>query len=122
MGTGAFVQPMTERWLTPGYRERHPGAVAKLGAMIARTSVDGLVGSACAIRDMDHLPILSRIDVPALVVVGDQDVGTPVAAAEVLHREIRQSKMVVIKGAAHMPNIEQGETFNAAVLDFLDSH
>jgi len=121
-GTSAFMQPMTDRWLTQGYREQHPEVVARLGTMIARTSVEGLVGSACAIRDMDHLPILSGIKVPTLIVVGDQDVGTPVAAAEVLHREIRQSKMVVIDGAAHMPNIEQGETFNATVLGFLDSH
>lgn len=121
-GTSAFMQPMTDRWLTLGYREQHPEVVAKLGAMIARTSVDGLVGSACAIRDMDHLPILSGIKIPALIVVGELDVGTPVAAAEILHREIGQSKMVVIKGAAHMPNIEQAALFDTTVLDFLDSN
>lgn len=121
-GTSAFMQPMTDRWLTQGYREKHPEVVARLGAMIARTSVEGLVGSACAIRDMEHLPILPGIKVPTLIVVGEQDVGTPVAAAEVLHREIRHSKMVVIKDAAHMPNIEQSETFNSSVLGFLDSH
>lgn len=121
-GTRAFVQPMTDRWLTQGYREQHPEAVARLGAMIERTSVEGLVGCAAAIRDMDHLPILSGIEVPALIVVGEQDIGTPVAAAEVLHREIRHSAMVVIEGAAHMPNIEQSETFDSTVLGFLDSH
>lgn len=121
-GTSAFVKPMTERWLTEGFRAQHPEILAKLGAMISRTSVDGVVGSAHAIKDMDHLPILSSITVPALVVVGEQDMGTPVAAAEVLHREIRQSKMVVIKNAAHLPNIEQTETFNTAVLEFLNSN
>ena len=121
-GTSAFMQPMTDRWLTQGYRERNPEVVAKLGAMIARTSVDGLVGSACAIRDMDHLPILQGIKIPTLIVVGEQDVGTPVAAAEVLRREIGQSKLVVIEGAAHMPNIEQTGIFNTTVLDFIDSH
>jgi len=30
--------------------------------------------------------------------------------------------MVVVKGAAHMPNIEQNETFDSTVLGFLDSH
>ncbi len=121
-GTSAFVQPMTDRWLTQSYRELHPEVVAKLGTMISRTSVDGLVGSAYAIRDMDHLSHLARITVPTLIVVGEQDVGTPLAAAEVLHREIGQSKMVVIKDAAHMPNIEQNETFDSTVLGFLDSH
>lgn len=121
-GTGAFMQPMTDRWLTQGFRGKHPEVVARLGTMIARSSVEGLVGCASAIRDMDHLPILPGIKVPALIVVGEQDVGTPVAAAEVLHRGIKDSKMVVIKDAAHMPNIEQSETFDSTVLGFLDSH
>lgn len=118
-GTSAFVQPMTSRWLTSGYRERHPDVVARLGAMIEKTSVDGMVGCCHAIKDMDHLPILSRIHVPALILVGEHDIGTPVTAAETLHREIRRSELVVIKEAAHLPNIEQTEIFNRALTDFL---
>lgn len=118
-GTSAFVKPMTERWLTEGYRAQHPEVIEKLGSMISGTSVDGLVGCACAIRDMDQLQILAGIEVPTLVVVGEQDMGTPLAAAEVLHREIRNSKLVVVKQAAHLPNIEQTQTFNKSVLDFL---
>lgn len=120
-GTSAFVQPMTERWLTQGYRERHPEILEKLGVMISRTSVDGLVGCAHAIKNMDHQPILCTIKVPTLIVVGEHDIGTPVSAAQVLHREIRQSKLVVIKQAAHLTNIEQPQTFNKTVLDFLDA-
>jgi len=118
-GTAAFVQPMTQRWLTQGYREGHPEILEKLGAMIARTSIDGLVGCAHAIKKMDHSAILPGIKVPALVVVGEHDQGTPVAAAEVLQRGIRQSKLVVIKQAAHLPNIEQAQVFNRVVADFL---
>lgn len=118
-GTAAFVQPMTQRWLTQGYRERHPEVLEKMGAMIARTSVDGLVGCAHAIKKMDHLALLPGIRVPALIVVGEHDQGTPVAAAEVLHREIRQSKLAVIKHAAHLPNVEQTEVFDRTVADFL---
>ena len=121
-GTGAFVQGMTERWLTPGYRATHPEVLAKLGTMISRTSVDGLVGSASAIQDMDHLPLLAEIKVPTLIIVGEKDMGTPVAAAEVLNRGIDGSKMVVVKNAAHLPNIEQAATFDATVLEFLKSH
>lgn len=119
-GTGPFVRLMTERWLTADYRAAHPEVVEKLGVMISKTSVDGLVGSAAAIRDMDQLPILAAIKVPALIVVGEQDIGTPVSAAEVLHRGIANSKLRVIGNAGHLPNIEQTAMFNAAVLEFLD--
>lgn len=120
-GTSAFVQPMTQRWLTQGYRERHPEVIEKLGAMISGTSVDGVVGCAHAIRNMDHLPILSGIKVPTLIVVGEHDQGTPVAAAETLHREIKQSRLVVIEQAAHLPNVEQTAVFNQTVEAFLTS-
>jgi 3-oxoadipate enol-lactonase len=121
-GAAAFVRPMTERWLTRGYYERHPELVAKLGAMISRTSVDGLVGCAHAIKKMDHSAILAAIKVPTLMVVGEQDVGTPVAAAEVLHRAIDGSSLAVIPNAGHLPNIEQTETFDRTVLEFLGAH
>lgn len=118
-GAGAFVKPMTERWLTQAYRDRHPDVVDKFGAMIARTSIDGLVGCAHAIKNMNQSAILSGIGVRTLIVVGEQDFGTPVSAAEFLHREIKESKLVIIKEAAHLPNVEQTETFDRTVFDFL---
>ncbi|MFM9886557.1 MAG: 3-oxoadipate enol-lactonase [Burkholderiales bacterium] len=118
-GTSAFIKPMTERWLTQPYRESHPAQLEKMGAMIARTAVDGLVGCAHAIKKMNQASILSAIKMPTLIVVGEQDVGTPVSAAEFLHREIAGSKLEVIKNAGHLPNIEQTDLFNRTVLDFL---
>jgi 3-oxoadipate enol-lactonase len=120
-GTSAFVQPMIERWLTEPYRKQHPEMLEKLKTMISRTSVNGMVGCCHAIKNMDHRPILGGIKVPTLVIVGDLDVGTPVSAAEVLHKEIRHSQLKVIKQAAHLPNIEHAELFNRTVMDFLQS-
>jgi 3-oxoadipate enol-lactonase len=120
-GTAAFVQPMTTRWLTQAYYAQHPQIVAKLGAMIAKTSVAGAVGCAQAIKKMDQAAILPGIKVPTLIVVGEHDVGTPVAAAEFLHREIKGSTLHIVKDAGHMPNIEQTATFDRIVLDFLKS-
>lgn len=120
-GTAAFVQPMTERWLTEGYRQKHPEMLEKFRKMISRTSVNGMVGSCSAIRDMDHLPLLRAIKIPTLVIVGEADVGTPVSAAKVLHEEIAQSQLKVIERAAHLPNVEQPELFNRIVGDFLQA-
>jgi 3-oxoadipate enol-lactonase len=118
-GTGAFVKPMTTRWLTPAYYERHPEIVAKLAAMIGKTSVDGAIGCAQALKKANQWALLSGIKVPTLIIVGENDVGTPVSAAEYLHREIKGSKLAIIKEAGHLPNVEQSEAFNRTVLDFL---
>jgi 3-oxoadipate enol-lactonase len=120
-GTSAFVRPMTTRWLTPGYYAQHPDIVAKIGAMITKTSVDGAVGCAQAIKKMDQASILPGIKVPTLIVVGEQDVGTPVVAAEFLHRAIAGSRFNIIQDAGHLPNIEQTAVFDRIVLDFLAS-
>lgn len=121
-GTSAFIKPMTERWLTPGFRAANPQMLEKMGTMIARTAVDGLVGSAHAIKKMDHTALLASIKVPTLIVVGEQDPGTPVSATRVLHNAIAGSEMVVVEDAAHLPNIEKPAAFNATVLDFLARH
>ena len=118
-GAAGFIKPMTERWLTQAYRERHPEIVDKIGAMIGRTSLDGIVGCAEAIKRMDLSSILAGIRVPTQIIVGEEDFGTPVSAAEFLHQSIKGSKLAVIKHAAHMPNIEQTETFDRCVLDFI---
>ena len=51
-----------------------------------------------------------------------KDTATPPAMAERLAASIPGAELVVIKGAAHLPNIEQPETFNAAIGDFLRRH
>lgn len=54
-----------------------------------------------------------------LIVVGADDTYTPVADAEAMHRLIPQSALVVVDRAGHLPNLEQPERFNAALLGFL---
>ena len=118
-GTSAFVEPMTSRWLTSRYREHHADVLQSMGKMIAGTSVEGFVGCCRAIQGMDHSGLLAGITVPTLVLVGEHDVGTPVAAAETLHQGIAGSELVVIEGAAHLTNIEQTRAFNAVLMRFL---
>ncbi len=66
-------------------------------------------------------PELRRIDMPTLVIVGEQDVATVPAKAERLHEAIKGSKLVRIPGAGHTSSIEQPERVNAALDDFLGS-
>jgi 3-oxoadipate enol-lactonase len=70
-------------------------------------------------------PALSRLDeiqVPTLVVVGEQDVADALASADLLARSIRGAQKVVMPGAAHLPSMERPEQFNRLVLEFLRSH
>jgi pimeloyl-ACP methyl ester carboxylesterase len=62
---------------------------------------------------------LAEMNVPALVLVGDEDKAF-LRAAEVMASKLPRAHHVVVPGAGHIVNIEEAETFNSALLGFLD--
>jgi 3-oxoadipate enol-lactonase len=64
----------------------------------------------------DHL---SSVTVPAMVVVGNQDILTPRGDSEELHDRLPNAELVVISGAAHGLMVEHATTFNRVLFDFL---
>ncbi|WP_128377604.1 alpha/beta fold hydrolase [Streptomyces cavernae] len=93
---------------------------AHVHRMMTATSPEG---AAAALRGRaqrpDYRGLLRRVAVPALVVVGADDEYTPVADAREMHAALPDSVLHVIEGAAHMPNLERPDEFNAALADFL---
>jgi pimeloyl-ACP methyl ester carboxylesterase len=69
-------------------------------------------------KDARVITSLDSIAVPTLVVVGAQD-SDFLAPADYMHRKIANSRKVVIDDAGHAANMDQPETFNAAVRDLL---
>ena len=63
---------------------------------------------------------LRRLDVPTLILVGNQDILTPRGDSEELAERIRNSELAVISGAAHGLMVEHATTFNRLFIDFLD--
>jgi 3-oxoadipate enol-lactonase len=86
---------------------------------ILATPVAGYIGCSEAIRDLDNLKRLSEINLPTLIMVGEEDPGTPVAASEAMQERIAGSELVVLPGARHLSNIEQSGAFNEALMGFL---
>ncbi len=82
-------------------------------------------GAAAALRGraerIDYTSTLAEIKVPTLIVVGREDVFTPIADAEYMHQRIANSQLVIFDQAGHMPNMECPDEFNRVVLDFLKS-
>lgn len=63
---------------------------------------------------------LGEIPAPTLVVVGDLDRPEILAAADLLVKEIPGAAKAVVRGTAHLPNMERPEEFNALVMGFLE--
>ncbi|MGW1211612.1 alpha/beta fold hydrolase [Streptomyces sp. NPDC002499] len=67
----------------------------------------------------DYRDLLTRVTVPALVVVGADDEYTPVSDAEAMHAALPDSTLRVIERAAHLPNLERPAEFDEALGKFL---
>lgn len=118
-GMEPHVQPTLERWFTPAFRKRHPELMERIGSMIRATDPTGYVGCSLAIRNLNLTDQIHRIKAPTLIIVGEDDPGTPLSAAQTLQESIKDSQLVVLKSASHLSNIEQSRNFNDAVLSFL---
>ena len=108
-----------ERWFSPEYQKNESGEVDKIREMIRSTPVDGFCGCCHAIMGLDLTDQLSAITLPTLLVVGEDDPGTPVSAHEVIQGEIVGSELIVLPGARHFSNVEQQSAFNEAISTFL---
>ena len=68
----------------------------------------------------DLVTRLGSIDVPTLVLVGQEDRRDFRVIADRLVREMPDARLELIAGAAHLPSLERTEEFDRAVLPFLD--
>lgn len=107
-----------------GPRLLSPGADPKVAEQVVRTMtavrLPGYAFAAEAMAEADHSGVLTRIAVPTLVVVGEQDRVAGVVESRVLADGIPGSQLEIIPGAGHAANQERPEEFNRALLDFLD--
>ena len=62
---------------------------------------------------------LEEVRVPTLIVVGEHDIPNVLRMADALQARASDVRRVTIPGVGHMPNMEEPESFNRAVLDFL---
>ncbi len=75
---------------------------------------------AMAIRK-DHTYLLQEINIPTLLIFGEQDKVTNLETANLMNERIQNSTLKVIKNAGHYSNLENPDEFNIAVTSFLNS-
>ena len=118
-GMEPLVAPTMERWFTAAFRSAQPALMEQVKQWIVNTPVQGYAGCCLAISAIDFTARLHGISIPVLVIVGADDVATPPAMAQVIHGEIKQSRLLVLPSAAHIASVEQAELFNQSVTEFL---
>jgi len=69
--------------------------------------------------EFDLMSRLVEIRVPTLVMIGDSDLPDMQSISQLVADRIRGAKRLLIPGAAHLPNLENGVLFSQSVIDFL---
>ena len=121
-GAGAIADAMLPKMLAPRTYETNPDLAHRVRAIMAGTSVAGIVGALLGMRDRpDSTPLLAEVDQPVLVIHGAQDQLIPPSEAEAMYAAMPNSRLELVPGAGHLVNMEQPASFNAAVRTFLQS-
>ena len=121
-GMAPYALEVLPKMVAPHNIEALPHVAEHVLGMMRATSPKG---AAAALRGRaerpDYVEMLSTVAVPTLVVVGGDDEFTPVSDARLMHERIPGAALVVVDGAAHLPNLERQTEFNDAVSRFIDS-
>jgi 3-oxoadipate enol-lactonase len=120
-GVESQLEATMERWFTPSFLKQNPPMLGVIRKEFLATPGVGYMGCIEAIRKLNYLDRLSAIKIPTLIMVGEDDPGTPVAVSEAMHQRIPNSRMVIIPSARHLSNVEQPDAFNTNLLTFLKS-
>ncbi len=121
-GSAAVADQMIAGMVGSTTRANHPELVDELHRMMSIAPVAGVVGALDALMHRpDSTATLATIAVPTLIVVGDEDVLTPVKESRAMHLAIPGSRLEIIAGAGHVSNAERPATFNHVLSEFLVS-
>jgi pimeloyl-ACP methyl ester carboxylesterase len=99
------------------------GAVAELVDILRGVDRKGMRGAIAGVTDREPCEdLLPSITTPTLVIVGAEDVATPVAKAETIAAGIAGSRLEIVEGAGHSSTIEKPSDVTALIRDFVDAH
>jgi 3-oxoadipate enol-lactonase len=120
-GMGAMAGEAARWIMAPRSFRRLVPTFGWLGPLAMGRPAHSFVAQVRAIlaADDDLADQLSRVHVPTLVVVGNQDILTPRGDSEEIAERIPGAELVVISGAAHGFMIEHASTFNRILREFL---
>lgn len=92
---------------------------ARLRSMVEGTCYETFVAAQRGMRDRpDRTHLLSTIDVPTLIAVGDEDTVTPPEAVKAMAEGVPGARFVTVSGAGHMSPLEQPASVNEFLAGF----
>ena len=119
-GPAGVAREMLPKLLGRTSHDSRPDVVAHVRRLVEANPADAIGAAIGALRDRpDSTPLLPSIDVPALVIVGDEDTLIPREAADQMFDALPDAQLCVIGDAGHLSNLEVPAVFKQALWSFL---
>ncbi len=120
-GTAAFVEDLLQKLLSKTTLTNRPDIVDAARVMAKQMSPADVAQVQRGMADRaDSIPTLAAINVPTLVIAGEDD-SVPLSELEMIHRRITSSQYRVIPKAGHYAAMEQPAEFARLLRTFLDA-
>jgi pimeloyl-ACP methyl ester carboxylesterase len=121
-GPSGVAREMIPKLIGRTTRETNAEIEAVVRRLIKQQSSAAVRGAILRMMDRpDSTPVLPKIRVPTLVVVGREDELTPVAESERIAAEIPGARFMLVPAAGHLASLERPDVVNGILSDFLSS-
>jgi 3-oxoadipate enol-lactonase len=109
----------TEESFAPMIREKHPEKLQYFRKMLESYQKENYAAISRALIKADLSDKLEGIKTPALIVVGQYDVRTPLSDSELMCMKLSNSYMKILPDCGHFYGLEQPELFSRVLNNFL---
>ncbi|MGC5781670.1 alpha/beta fold hydrolase [Methylobacterium sp. NFXW15] len=119
-GLGALSETAMRRLFAPDFQAANPALMRERLAAFLRTDPSVFRAACEALAGLDLRPDLKAVEVPVLVLVGEQDEATPPPMSRELAAGLPEARLTILPGCAHVPQLQEPERFLEALVSFLD--
>lgn len=116
-GLKTIAESAPSRWFTPEFYGARPRAVNELLINLKNMKPEGYASCCEALAAEDLRTVISKINIPTLIITGDKDPVTTVSDAQYMQSLISGSQILEVP-ASHISNIEAEIEFNQAIKQF----
>jgi 3-oxoadipate enol-lactonase len=121
-GLAAITDVAMRRLFAPEFQNANPDLMADRRAAFLKTDEDVFRAACAQLAELDLRPELHKVNVPALVLVGEQDEATPPPMSHELAAGLPDAQLKIIAGCAHVPQLQSPMVFLEAIAEFLPAN
>jgi pimeloyl-ACP methyl ester carboxylesterase len=117
----AVAEVAVKRVFSPAYLAQHPDKIDDQKQVLLGIDPRAFHAACKILAEIDLVPLLDKLDVPTLVVCGENDQATPPPLNREIAQRVAGARYVELPGCGHCPPLEQPQQFLAAIKEFVET-